>query len=230
MVILTLADLGAQGDVLLGSADSSFLRGHGDGIWTTGLVVFEIAEVVPSAKRRSQPTLAVAGGGPAELTVRRSCSLCQDFALRLPVLLLPAADFSACVRALPLFLRDNTQNRVVRFFFCICLPILTPPSDPAHHRDTRLSFAQSAYAEREARYPSTWATQWWASSEWVIWARCTPGGSPTQDGGRCKVFPESACTVSLHIMVRSTSFNTPSPLHPDDLSAFGSSMAVWHRS
>lgn len=23
-------------------------------------------------------------------------------------------------------------------------------------------------------------------------------------------------------------FNTPLPLHPDDLSAFGSSMAVWH--
>jgi hypothetical protein len=45
MGILTLADLGAQGDVLLGSADSSFLRGHFDGIWTTEVVVFEIAEV-----------------------------------------------------------------------------------------------------------------------------------------------------------------------------------------
>jgi hypothetical protein len=30
MGILTLADLGAQGDVLLGSADSSFLGGHFD--------------------------------------------------------------------------------------------------------------------------------------------------------------------------------------------------------
>lgn len=31
-------------------------------------------------------------------------------------------------------------------------------------------------------------------------------------------------------MVRSTPPSTPLPLHPDDLSAFGSSMAVWHQS
>jgi hypothetical protein len=60
---LTLADLGAQGDVLLGSADSSFLRGHFDDMcWGGGI---EIAEVVLSAKRRSrQPTLRMAGCGP----------------------------------------------------------------------------------------------------------------------------------------------------------------------
>jgi hypothetical protein len=163
--------------------------------------------------------------------VRRSRER-QDFEKRELCSSFPPAgrgDFFAGVRALPLFLRDNIQNRVVRFFFPTCLLILTPLSDPAHHRDTRLSLAQSAYAECEARQSSTWATQWWASSEWVIWARCTPGGSPTQDGGRCRVSPESACTVSLYTMVRSTPSKTL-PLHPDDLSAFGSSMAVWHRS
>lgn len=63
---LTLADLGAQGDVLLGSADSSFLRGHFDGIcWGGGI---EIAEVVrPRKEEVGGQTLRGAGCGPAEL-------------------------------------------------------------------------------------------------------------------------------------------------------------------
>ena len=63
---LTLADLGAQGDVLLGSADSSFLGGHFDGIcWGGGI---EIAEVVrPRKEEVGGQTLRKAGCGPAEL-------------------------------------------------------------------------------------------------------------------------------------------------------------------
>ena len=63
---LTLADLGAQGDVLLGSADSSFLGGHFDGIcWGGGI---EIAEVVrPRKEEVGGQTLRRAGCGPAEL-------------------------------------------------------------------------------------------------------------------------------------------------------------------
>jgi len=81
---LTLADLGAQGDVLLGSADSSFLRGHFVGIcWGGG-----------SRDRWSRPrkeevgsqTLRRAGGGPAELKVRSGAEspprLVLAFALR----------------------------------------------------------------------------------------------------------------------------------------------------
>jgi hypothetical protein len=40
----------------------------------------------------------------------------------------------------------------------------------------------------------------------------------------------SLLALSRNIMVRSTPTSTPLPLHPDDLSAFGSSMAVWHLS
>lgn len=103
------------------------------------------------------------------------------------------------VRALPhFFLLHIIHKRVVYSSFppVLLTSITTPFSDHAHHRANRLSLAQSAYAEREARQSSKWATQWWASSEWAIWERCTPGGSPTQDGGRCKVSLESACTVS----------------------------------
>lgn len=75
---LTLADLGAQGDVLLGSADSSFLRGHFDGIcWGGGI---EIAEVVLSSKRRSRQPNAAMGGlgrgiGRAHFAKSRSADL-----------------------------------------------------------------------------------------------------------------------------------------------------------
>ena len=54
-----------------------------------------------------------------------------------------------------------------------------------------------------------------------------PGGSPTLAGGRCKVSSESACTVFICEWYVQP-LTKPPPLHPDDLSAFGSSMAVWH--
>lgn len=118
------------------------------------------------------------------------------------------------VRALPLFfLLHIIHKRLVYSSSSSALltTITTPSSDNAHHRANRLSLAQSAYAEREARQSSKWATQWWASSEWVTWERCTPGGSPTQDGGRCKVSLESACTVSQQLWYVPLPLQHPSP-------------------
>jgi hypothetical protein len=97
------------------------------------------------------------------------------------------------------FLRDFIQSCKLSLLLSNLLftLILTQRHTTAHRASlhSRDSWLSLAYAEREAHQLSSWATQLWASSEWVIWARCTPGGSPTLAGGRCEVSSESACTV-----------------------------------
>lgn len=148
------------------------------------------------------------------------------------LLCLAAVTFESRPSTAAFFLLRIVHKRLRSSFFPIS------PTHIHHHTTLRSRTPQRQQAfscarrvpEREARQSSKWATQWWASSGWVTWERCTPGGSPTQDGGRCKVSLETACTVSRHLWyVLPPSLNTPS-LHPDDLSAFGSSMAVWHQS
>lgn len=120
-----------------------------------------------------------------------------------------------------------------RFFSPICSSQHSSSLTPRHSTAQRASlhscdsWLSLVHAERDAHHLQSWATQLWASSEWVIWARCMPGGSPTLAGGRCKVSSESACTVFICEWYVQP-LTKPPPLHPDDLSAFGSSMAVWH--
>jgi hypothetical protein len=85
LAVLTLADLGTEGDVLLRSADGGFLGGHGDGIWTTGVVFSRSLE--SSTKRRSLKARDAARCGPAELKVR--CRLAKTRAC-LPLSFPPA--------------------------------------------------------------------------------------------------------------------------------------------
>jgi len=224
LAILTLADLGTEGDVLLRSADGGFLGGHGDGIgrllgwWSRDRWSRRRKEEVEGSRNAARC-------GPAELesavpTTRQESFLC------------PPDPAAGGVRAPPLFLRDFIQSCANFHLFS---PIRSSHSsihrNTAHRNSLLLHFRDSwlslVCAERDAQNLQSWAKRLWASSEWAIWARCTPEGSPTLAGGRCKVSCESACTVSISQMVRCTPNNSPS-LHPDDLSAFGSSMAVWH--
>ena len=114
----------------------------------------------------------------------------------------PAAEGTSesglCLRRRFVRLTLSLSHHCATFTSAIIITTTAPLSDHAHHRDTRLPLAQGAYAEREARQSSKWATQWWASSEWVTWGRCTPAGSPTQDGGRCKVSRSSLLAPSRY--------------------------------
>jgi hypothetical protein len=149
----------------------------------------------------------MAGGGPAELE-----SACRSPPRLAASDCLPRRLLSQRPSTTAFFLRLHSKLHLLLLLFRPSSS-LTSPTDPAHHSDIGLSLAQGAYAGREACQSLSWAMQWWASSAWVTWAGCTLGGSATQDGGRCKVFPESACTaVSATLMVRSTQSPNNHPL------------------
>lgn len=107
LAVLTLADLGTEGDVLLRSADGGFLGGHGDGIWTTGVVFSRSLE--SSTKRRSLKARDAARCGPAELKVRRRLAKTRP-CLRLSKVSPSRSRRADGVRAPPLFLRDFIQS------------------------------------------------------------------------------------------------------------------------
>ena len=210
--ILTLADLGTEGDVLLRSADGGFLGGHGDGIWR--LLGWWSRDRWSRRRKEEVERLAMPrAAGRQNWKVR----------CRLP----PRLVLSRCL-ALPIPPRKESEHRRFsfetlfkaanfRFFSPICSSHSPSPFTPRntttqraplHPCDSWLSIV-FVCAERDAHDLQSWATPWWASSEWVIWARCTPGGSPTPAGGRCKVSPESACTVWICIWYVAPQQNPP---------------------
>lgn len=147
--ILTLADLGTEGDVLLRSADGGFLGGHGDGIWTTGVVFSRSLE--SSAKRRSLKArnAARAAGrqnGKCGAAKTRSCRACR-FRSRSP----------SRMESEHRRFSFDTLFKAARFRF-------SPPSCSSHsssHSNTqstaqraslhfRDSWLSSVYAERDA--------------------------------------------------------------------------------
>ncbi|ORY68501.1 uncharacterized protein BCR38DRAFT_423460 [Pseudomassariella vexata] len=76
-----------------------------------------------------------------------------------------------------------------------------------------------------------WAALWSVSSAWVIWARCMHGGSATRVGGKCYPSTNEDTAFELPVPPFWYVHTLPSYLHHhpianDDLSAFGSSIAL----
>ena len=123
LAVLTLADLGTEGDVLLGSADGGFLGGHGDGIWTTGVVFSRSLE--SSAKRRSLKARNAARCGPANWKVPR-----QDSLLPFALSFRSRCGWSPSTAAFPSRLYSKLQT------FASSLPSALHNTHPHSHRDT----------------------------------------------------------------------------------------------
>jgi hypothetical protein len=132
---LTLADLGTEGDVLLRSADGGFLGGHGDGIWTTGVVFSRSLE--SSAKRRSRKALAMPrAAGRQNWKVR--CRRPPRLVLALLPLLFHPAPAADGVRAPPLF-PSRLYSKLQTFASSLQLALHTHPHTATHHSAPRFS-------------------------------------------------------------------------------------------